>query len=464
MYLNVKEIESALRALANTYANTCTLVDLPHKTHEGRTVYALHIGRRDSHKLGGVFVTGGVHAREWGTVDICVNFAADLLEAYAVGAGLAYGAVSFSASDFKSIVDGLDVIVLACANPDGRAHDMSGVTDLSGSSDGEIWRKNRRKNQGTTCVGADPNRNQDILWETDRYLHPTAASRASSPNPCSDVYRGPAAGSEPEARNIVWILDAFPGISHYMDIHCYTGTVLFPWGHAPNQSNNPGMNFRNPAYDRQRGLPQGPYGEYIQSAHEMSMRYMAEHVASTINKVRGLVNRKYVSGQSFYLDVGQSGEVVTYPTTGTNDDYAYSRHIVDPLKPLVQGFTMEFNLNEDFYPPWSEMASEHIPDACAGLLAFCLQAFKSSFPRIDLPQVFGQILGGIDVGGGGILILPSGKVIKVPPRQDRLLQALEVWGTYLIAQELGPELGRGLALAALETLGAIIAAEQARFV
>ena len=35
-YLNTDEVESGLAGLANQYPELCRLVELPHRTHEGR--------------------------------------------------------------------------------------------------------------------------------------------------------------------------------------------------------------------------------------------------------------------------------------------------------------------------------------------------------------------------------------------------------------------------------------------
>ncbi len=70
------------------------MIPLPYSTFEGRTVQALKIGTSSANQRG-VLLIGGVHAREWGSCEISVYFAADLLEAYQIGTGLTYGGKSF---------------------------------------------------------------------------------------------------------------------------------------------------------------------------------------------------------------------------------------------------------------------------------------------------------------------------------------------------------------------------------
>jgi hypothetical protein len=65
---------------------------------------------------------------------------------------------------------------------------------------------------------------------------------------------GTRAGSEPETRNVIWLLDRFPNIRYFVDLHSYGETILHSWGSDQNQSDDPRMSFRNPAYDGKRGL------------------------------------------------------------------------------------------------------------------------------------------------------------------------------------------------------------------
>jgi carboxypeptidase T len=66
-YLNVAEVETAL-ALAGRPANAgfTQLITLPHQTWEGRTCSALRIHAGPPARAG-VYLLGGVHAREWGS-------------------------------------------------------------------------------------------------------------------------------------------------------------------------------------------------------------------------------------------------------------------------------------------------------------------------------------------------------------------------------------------------------------
>ena len=146
-YLNVEEVESAIVNLSAKYQNLSRLVTLLKPTIEGRICHALNIGREMGSK-NTVFFTGGVHAREWGSSEICVYFA-------------------------------------PCVNPDGRHYSQTSHP---------LWRRNRNPSESggnPNCLGVDINRNYDFLWDFHKHFSPKSKVYTSS-NPCDQdqVYRG----------------------------------------------------------------------------------------------------------------------------------------------------------------------------------------------------------------------------------------------------------------------------------
>jgi murein tripeptide amidase MpaA len=388
-YLNIDEVESALSALASTYPAVTELITLPNTTYEGRTSHALRIGVDSLHD--GVLFTACAHAREWGGAEICVYFAADLLEAYTNGTGLTYGGTVFSAYTIKAIVERLSVFVFPCVNPDGRKYDQDNDA---------LWRKNRNATE-SGGVGVDLNRNHPWLWDFRTAFAPGAMSfgTLASDDPANDLYHGSAAGSEPEGKNIRWLLDTYPYISRYMDIHSFAGDLLFSWGDDSDQTIDATMNFRNHAYDGQRGV-QGGYQEYIAPADLNMVQGIASRVVNAINNVRG---QAYVAKQSVFLWGGTS---VGYPTSGTVDDYAYSRHLASCVDGKVLAFTLEFGFDQgdfrtSFHPPWPQM-QQIVADADAGLVEFCSAALPVWVPpwviawrRLFPWEIYGPLANGI---------------------------------------------------------------------
>jgi murein tripeptide amidase MpaA len=441
-YLNEAEMLSAMQNLAAAYPDDCALVTLPHATYENRTVRALRIGRQTAapttvfdRKIGVLF-TGSAHAREWGGADILIYLASDLLKAYAANKGLTYAVpgkgagVTFTASQIQLLRERVDLFLVPCVNPDGRAYSMSTAP---------LWRKNRNpasSGGAASKVGVDINRNFDFLWDFRKAFAPSThtASSMASDDPADDTFRGVAPHSEPETRNVVHLFASHPQIAYFVDIHSYTGDVLYPWGDAPNQSVDPAQNFLNPAYDGVRGVDNlAVYGEYVSDAQWAASIDLAGRITDTINAVTG---EGYATTQSFYLAPGSPGGTpgTTFPTGGVSDDYATSRARAVPGASPVLGFTLEFHRYGGadhafgYHPPFPKMAGI-IAEADAGLIAFCLAAELRSRPVVHIPELFGRVTYGVTVDGGGIVWV-NGVPKPVPPWDPllpSLLRALQVY-------------------------------------
>jgi murein tripeptide amidase MpaA len=363
-YLNVDAVESAIAALAATYPNHCQLITLPNKTIEGRVCHALTIGNssKSSGTSGGdvaadnytLFLTGAIHAREWGGSEICVYFVADILEAYTLKTGLRYGRKYFDADQVRSVVEDLKLIVFPVVNSDGRHY--SQTTD-------PLWRRNRNPSESggdPNCIGVDLNRNYDFLWDFPK-LFSNKAYVHTSADPCDEnqTYRGSAPFSEPETKNVKWLLDNYPQIRWYIDLHSHGEQILHCWGDDENQSIDATMNFINSSYNSVRGEEEDEnYKEYIPNADLATAVSLAKSIRDGIKSVREI---EYQVKPSYYL----------YPTSGVSDDYAYSRHFSDPNSAKVFAYTIEWG--KEFHPPWNEM-EKIVIDVSSGLLEFCLSA------------------------------------------------------------------------------------------
>ena len=363
--MNTTEIESALVFFEKTYSNCCKRITLPEKTCEGRTGHALRMGRDIAPQVSSVLIIGGVHAREWGGPDLVVNFAGDLLRAYKAGKGLKYGKKSFSASQIKSILDSTTLVVFPCVNPDGVefSHTKS-----------HYWRKNRNpasaKANNPDTVGVDINRNYDFLWNYKRYFHPAAAAVSSlaSDDPAEETFHGAKAFSEPETRNVRWLMNQLPRLVLFLDLHSYAGDVLYNWGDDQNQSTTPTESFTNASFDGLRGDINRGYREYLSAADQQTASDIAQAIASAMKAVRGQPYRPLQS-------------VGLYPTCGTSDDYCFSRHIVDPDLPKTYSYTVEFNFgssSKEFLATADpKKLDATIRDVIPGLITLCLAAPKA---------------------------------------------------------------------------------------
>src|SRR6266853_10733 len=282
-YLTVDEVESALAAAAAANAPFTQLIQLPNPTWEGRRCQALKIGVGGGANRPGIYFLGGVHAREWGSPDILINFVEQLTDAFRTGASITLGSRTFAAAEIHSIVNGKDIYIFPQANPDGRHFSM---TQAPG------WRKNRRPagagHHGPSCVGVDINRNYDFLWDFTRHFDPNAPVRNSTHQCDHDIYIGPSPASEPETRNAIWMLDSFRNIRYFIDVHSFGEDILYNWGDDKDQTTDSNMNFRNPAFDGKRGMPDdSAYREFIDASDKTFAIQLATRVQAGIAAVRG---------------------------------------------------------------------------------------------------------------------------------------------------------------------------------
>lgn len=341
-YLSPAAIEGAIHYLATTaYPAITQLITLPEPSLEGSTIHALKIANGGGPDRRGVLFLGGVHARELVNPDALVTFATRICQSYTNNTDVVLGGKTYAASTVKLIVDTVDVFMLPLINPDGRAY-------VQAPSGDPWWRKNRRINAGSACRGVDLNRNFD-------FLHSSGIGTSS--NECSEIFKGPSAFSEPETRNVRWMLDTFGNIRGMIDVHSYSELILHPWGDDDTQTTDPAQNFRNPAFNGLRGNPGDTiYREFMEAPDR-------DWFVSAGNAMRDAIAA--VRGRSYTVEAA----VLLYPTSGTSKDYSYSRHIVDTGKAKVFGYTLE--TAREFQPPDAE-AAQVIDEICAGLLQFCL--------------------------------------------------------------------------------------------
>lgn len=355
MYMNVTEVESALVALASAYPAFCELITLPNQTAEGRTSHAVRLGTQAANAVDAYYLTGGVHAREWGSCEILVNLATDLCEAYAGGTGVQYGGKYYSTAEVRALMEQINIVVFPCVNPDGRDFSQSSTTTA-------MWRKNRNPADSSgdpNKVGIDINRNQDFLWNFQSAFAPGAVNTfLASSDPSVETYHGHAATSEAETKNINYIHDTYKRIRWYVDVHSFSEDILYVWGDDEMQLDDSGMTFQNSAFNGQRGLNGDTYKEFIPDGDLSQLTGLANAFSRSLAEVRG---KLYIAKPGFSL----------YATSGTNDDYAYSRHFKDSSRSKTLSFTVEWGTV--FQPVWTEM-EEIIKDVSAGLMGLGLEA------------------------------------------------------------------------------------------
>ena len=376
-YMNADEIESYLINLNKLHPDITTLIELPHRSVEGRKSHALHlhVNKDNNNAINnssnndnsiGVLITGSMHAREWGGSDICINFLLNTISAYVHNTSITYGNKKFSANEVKDMLQKIELFIFPDVNPDGKVYSQSNDDPSLPLDDQGIW---WRKNRNSTIVpngddpnhltGVDINRNFDFLWSSGiGTVRPDGRNRGQS-------YRGSSAFSEPETQNVRYIMDIF-NIKYYIDIHSYGELILYSWGDDINQNTDPNQNFLNPQFDGLRGNPfDDRYREYISQDDEKILKTLADTMNNVISEVRG---HKYTVQQSVGL----------YPTSATSDDYVFSRHKIDNNNKKTYGFTIEFGSESiGFIPQYSEMKNI-INEVSAGLTELCLNVSQNN--------------------------------------------------------------------------------------
>ncbi|MET0522695.1 MAG: M14 family zinc carboxypeptidase [Jiangellaceae bacterium] len=356
MYRTVAQLDNLTGLLAQFFPQLCTRVQLPEPSVEGRPVFALRLRAGGGGSRRGVLLVGGTHARELMNPDLLVELAIHLIVSYQTGNDVVLGNRTWTAQDIAIMLEALDIYLLPCGNPDGRNMVMT-VDDM--------WRKNRRDNPGTACDGVDLNRNLDLLWGV--------TEGQTSCSPCSDVYAGSAALSEPETRNVRHLLDT-QRIDCFVDVHSYSELVLYPWGHAPTQTTDSTKRFTSLPSGTCQPLADPNYEEYMDPRDLLRFQTVAQRIVDAIRDVRG---RSYTP---------QAG-IALYPTTGTHSDYVYGRHIADPAKRKTYGFTIEAgpyvgNPRDSFHPADPEPIKRETESGLLALVQQCICAIELIGSRI----------------------------------------------------------------------------------
>jgi carboxypeptidase T len=362
-YLSSAGIELVIEFINALFPEFTDRFELPEPSVEGETIHGLRM-RSGSDPRNGVLLIGGAHARELINPDLLVYLALRIGWAYKHNLELRFqvgpfdwlGGKRYTEREVELLLEGLDIFIVPNINPDGRTYVLDNyITKWD-------WRKNRRDNQDGT-FGVDLNRNYDVVFDED-----IGSSDASY----SDLYQGPEPFSEPETRNVRWVLRQFPNIVGLLDVHSYWEAVLHPWGHAYNQTNDETMNFRNPDWDGLRDT--AGYREYVPKADLESYIDRGVKVRNGIAAVR---SRQY--------QVGQPPPILPRPTQDTARDYAYSRFFRG-RNTKVWAYTIETNQKGDLCPdddncadnlryghspPYSE-ARNVMEEVSAGIVRFML--------------------------------------------------------------------------------------------
>ncbi|KAI3420199.1 hypothetical protein GPALN_003518 [Globodera pallida] len=190
-YNSYAQMVAWMRALARRHSKLVQFITIG-KTHEGRGIDGLEIGSRGFRKRA-FWIDGGIHAREWAAPHTALYFIHLLTSRYGKDA------------EITRLVDELTWVIVPLLNPDGYE-----FTRSSTHPNVRLWRKNRSPThcvrdqwgRNRCCKGVDLNRNFDFHFKES----------GSSDDPCSEIYQGTYAFSEPESRPEMFLLSFFEQI------------------------------------------------------------------------------------------------------------------------------------------------------------------------------------------------------------------------------------------------------------
>ncbi|XP_040018346.1 carboxypeptidase A5 [Gasterosteus aculeatus] len=170
------------------------------QSYQGRPLNVLKFSTGGTNRPA-IWIDTGIHSREWVTQASGTWFAKKIASDYGRDSAL------------TAILDKMDIFVEIVTNPDGFyfTHNSN-----------RMWRKTRKPNPGSSCVGVDPNRNWDAGF----------GGAGASGNPCSETYRGEKAHSEPEVKSIVDFVKSHGNFKAFVSIHSYSQMLLYPYGYT----------------------------------------------------------------------------------------------------------------------------------------------------------------------------------------------------------------------------------------
>ena len=236
-YRTVEETFAAVEAIVAQHPELAVWIDIgdtwEKTTPGGNAGDDMMVLRLTNSTIPGIkpklFIMSSVHAREYTPAELGTRFAELLVGNYGVDA------------DVTWLLDYHEIHLLLQANPDGRKRVEAGDT-------WRWWRKNANQNHCADALwpGVDLNRNFEFQW---------GCCDGSSTDECSETFRGPGPGSEPETQSRQnYVRAPFPDQREdalsaaapitttgvFLDIHSYSELVMWPWGAretpAPNST------------------------------------------------------------------------------------------------------------------------------------------------------------------------------------------------------------------------------------
>ena len=194
MYRTIAQLDAVTESLAARHPQYFTRTELPERSVQGRPVYALRMRAGGGEDRRALLLIGGTHARELMNPDAIIELAVDMLASHANATDIVYGGRTWPASEVASMLETLDIWMLPCLNPDGRAlrHDRRRpVAQEPARQRGQPVRRGRPQPQRGLRVGRHGGPDL-VLALQRRLLRPVGVQRAR------DAQRQAPARREPD--------------------------------------------------------------------------------------------------------------------------------------------------------------------------------------------------------------------------------------------------------------------------
>ncbi|MGC4819074.1 M14 family metallopeptidase [Micromonospora sp. DT63] len=174
------------------------------------TIPVLRIGKHRDGSKPGVLIQAQDHAREWVPATTSLESAERLVYNYR------------SDRETKKIVENTDVFLILSNNPDGANYSFYNFAS-------------QRKNMTNHCPNATADPGQRNSWGVDLNRNYRVGSghdgyAGGSTNCVSGTYQGPEELSEPESKNIIWLVEKYSNIKFMMSVHSNGGQLFWQPG------------------------------------------------------------------------------------------------------------------------------------------------------------------------------------------------------------------------------------------
>ena len=328
-YRTLEDYNAEMKALAEKHKGFVKLLELPHKSVEGKTIYGIEIAtgvnasKAADDERPSFLLMGLHHAREWPSGEHTMEFAYDLVQGYLAGN-----------PRIKPLVEQARTVLIPVVNADGfeksvndgltfdlriiNEHDPLDNTISLATPNNAYKRKNCRPFDGVDGVpvacdlakspvgygmGVDPNRNYGAFH----------GGPGASDNPADPTYHGPEGFSEPETQNVRELVSS-RHVTMLISNHTFSNLVLRPNGVNP-QTIGPDGN---------------PVGDAPDEDHMKA-------IGAEMTAQNGYAN---IHGWELY------------DTTGTTEDWSYN---------ATGGFGYTFEIGPDeFHPPYPHVVDEYL--------------------------------------------------------------------------------------------------------